>query len=806
MKIAFLIDPEPTNEQTQVYKWVKSRIGNVVKAEIERITQTKLEGFNIIWWHYEKDLKLPELVKDESFKSILLDFINRGGNLLLTLSAIKLLNELQIEPIEPDFERVEFHEPATTVRKGFVSFFGHPIFKELPNGAITFSPSRSGKFLEIAYLNRNPEKLKIIAVEKNGEEVDYNKKILFEFENNGRIIAISSNVYFSQAENLFFFNLDRLILNSLLYLNNPKKFSAPKTYWNFTKEIRKVELKLENKSLRTTQKKLGKKDTGIYREVERNFSIHNKKIIANVSETGIENILIPPLQLVQELKLFLKKEDKLLSPKNTKILLKPESVVRSFEINSVKFQETIFAHPQKPILLLNYLIITSKDVEICLQIKVSPNILSTPNIPFKNFSFGFDEKLKCVCVSNNELFALIFGSSRKPSSVQLDIEEDDLVAKICYKIASGKEKSFNFAITGNVKRPGTAKDLIFLSKEFYKLALKFPHKIFKENFKDVEDKFRKRLIISTPDENLNNNFKLALAFITKFTKNIETLGKFLISDIKSHKVNVKEILSAIPALLKIGEYESVRDTLEFIGRFINLKGEIPSKFSFSGIFEYDEELKWDYIKACGDYLRCSKDKLFAKFTWTRLKKLIENEKIEDRIDVLDSLCLFTNVLKDEAWLGKLSKVEINKTGEINSQGEGIELGNINVDSLTSLSKFIQSAIGRYCDFSVNAFEKKLRFSPKIKNGLGFLKIRNLRLQNMGINITIERNSKCINIAFEKRDLPEVKVILEPEFERQVEIERILIDDKPTEKFLYVGGRLSLEFTFRFSRMVKIFLK
>ncbi len=805
MKIAFLIDPEPTDEQTQAYKWAKSRIGSVVKVEIEKITQTKLEELNIIWWHYEKDLKLPEIVKDESLKSILLDFINRGGNLLLTLSAVKLLNELQIEPIEPDFEGVEFYEPTTMVRKGFVSFLGHPIFRKLPNGTITFSPSRSGKFLEIAYLNRNPEKLKIIAVEKKGEEIDYNKKILFEFENNGRIIAITSNVYFSQIENPFFFNLDRLILNSLLYLNNPKKFGALKTYWNLKKEIQKVELKLENKSLRTAQKKLGEKDTGIYREIEKNCFIHNEKIIANVCETGIENISFLPLRLIQELKLFLKKEDKLLSPTDAKILLKPESIVRDFKINSVKFQETTFVHPKKPILLLNYLITSHEDIEICLQIKVSPNVLSSPNIPLKNFSFGFDEKLKCVFVFNNELFALLFGSSRKPESIQFDID-DDLVAKICYKITSGKEKSFNFAIIGNIKRPVNVKDPILLSKELYKLALKSPNKIFKENFKDVEDKFRRRLVISTPNENLNNDYKLALAFITKFTKNIETLGKFLISDIKSHKVNVKEILSAIPALLKIGEYKSVRDTLEFIGRFINLKGEIPSKFSLLGIFEYDEELKWDYIKACGEYLRCSKDKLFAKFTWTRLKKLIESENIEDRNDVISPLYLFANVLKDEAWLERLSKVEINKTSEIIFKSKDIELGNINIDSIFSLSEFIQFAIEKYCDFSVDAFEKKLYFSPKIRKEFGFFKIRNLRLQNMRINITIEQSDKCITLAFEKRDLPEVRVILEPEFERQVEIEKILIEDKPMEKFLCIGEKLSLEFALRFFRVVKIFLK
>lgn len=805
MKIAFLTEPEPTAEQTQAYKWAKSRIGCVVKVEIDKITRVKLDEFNIIWWHYEKNLKLPEIVKDENFKPAILNFINRGGNLLLTLSAVKLLNELQIEPVEPDFERVELYKPTTNVRKGFVSFLSHPIFKKLSNGVYTFSPSRGGKFLEVAYLNKNPENLKVIAVEKNGEEINYNKKILFEFENNGRIIAISSNIYFSQTESPFFFNLDRLLLNSLLYLNNPQKFDTPKTYWNFAKEIRKVELKLEDKSLRTAQKKLRKKDTGIYREVVNDCLVHGEKIIAKISETRIESISIPPFRFIEELKLSLKKEEKLLSPTNAKITLKPESVVRNFEINSAKFQETIFVHPRKPILLLNYLITSPEDIEICLQIKISPHILNSSNIPIKNFSFGFDGKLKCVCAFNDEIFALIFGSSRKPESVQFDTD-GDLIVKISYKIASGEEKSFNFAIVGNIKRPGTTKEPILLAKELYKVALKFPHKIFKENLKNVEDKFRKRLIISTPDENLNNDYKLALAFIDKFAKNVETLGRFLISDARSCKVNVKEVLSAIPTLLKIGEYESVRDALEFIGRFTNLKGEIPSKFSLSGIFEYDEDLRWDYIKVCGDYLRCSKDKLFAKFTWTRLKKLIEDEKIADKIDILDSLRLFAKVLNDKIWLERLNKIEINKTNEIEFQNKGIELGDINLDSLISLSQFIQSALVKYFDFSVDAFEKKLYFSPKIKDEFEFLRVRNLRLQNMRINIAIERSDKCVSLVFEKGDLPEVKVILEPEFERQVEVEKILIDDKPMEKFSCDGKKLSFEFEFRFSKVVKIFLR
>ena len=74
MKIAFLIDSEPTQEHLQAYKWVRARTGCAFPVEIENIFETNLDDFNIIWWHYDKILALPEIADGERFKSIIFYF------------------------------------------------------------------------------------------------------------------------------------------------------------------------------------------------------------------------------------------------------------------------------------------------------------------------------------------------------------------------------------------------------------------------------------------------------------------------------------------------------------------------------------------------------------------------------------------------------------------------------------------------------------------------------------------------------------------------------------------------------------
>jgi hypothetical protein len=48
-------------------------------------------------------------------------------------------------------------------------------------------------------------------------------------------------------------------------------------------------------------------------------------------------------------------------------------------------------------------------------------------------------------------------------------------------------------------------------------------------------------------------------------------------------------------------------------------------FYFSGIFEYNDEIKNSYIEIAGDYVKATKDKIFAKFTWRRIKKFFDFE-------------------------------------------------------------------------------------------------------------------------------------------------------------------------------------
>ncbi|CUS96054.1 DUF4960 domain-containing protein [Candidatus Chrysopegis kryptomonas] len=800
MKIAFLIDSEPSQEQLSAFKWLRARTGCAFQVEIEKINNANLNEFNIIWWHYDKSLNLPEFASSDEFKTTLLNFLNRGGNLLLTLTAVKLLNVLNIEPIEPDFEKREILTSSRSY--GFASFLGHPVFRKLHNATYTFTASEKTEKIMLAYVDRTPENLKIVGIEKVDDKINPTKKILFEFESKFKIIAIGGYVYFSDKGNPNWNNLDRLLLNSILYLNNPRKFPEPKTYWDFRENITRASFQLENKALRTAQKKIGRKSTDIQSEIKGNYLIQGEQIFAEITEQKIKSISIPPLQIIDEISLSLKSNEEFKQIEKPQLILKPEAVVRNFEIGEAKFCETIFTHPKKPILISNFLITSDKEIEICLNLKISPKFLSEPKFQIKNFSFGFDEKLKCFYVFNPQIFAIFAGSARKPESYEIKVG-DFVDVKIFYKVSAGSEKAFNFAITGVFQNPRAPKDILSESKELYKLSLTSPHKIFKENFKSVRNALRKYLTIETQDENINQKFKFAVSLLPKFMKDVKTLGRFLVNDLREEFINTEKILNSLNTLLKIGDYEDTRDTLEFLGRYISVDSKLPQKFLLSGFFEYDNNLKFNFIKICGDYLRSSKDKLFAKFTWQRIKNLIsgEIENLQNYPDAFNSILLFANTLEDSEYMEKLNELKSKMRFENGVKKLSSKINQFDLNSAIGVSSFVEKILDDF-EFDVNAFEKKLTFKPRIKDAIGSVKMKNLRLQNMRINITIEKSSDCLVINFEKNNLPEINVNLEI-FESPRNVKNVLIDDKVCKSFECDETSLKIGFSFRFKRQVKI---
>jgi len=70
---------------------------------------------------------------------------------------------------------------------------------------------------------------------------------------------------------------------------------------------------------------------------------------------------------------------------------------------------------------------------------------------------------------------------------------------------------------------------------------------------------------------------------------------------------------------------------------------------------------------------------------------------------------------------------------------------------------------------------------------------------------MNKNEKVISFRFEKRDVPEVRVIFAPRFERDVKIDKVLINGKILDRVAFDDKSLRVEFTFRFKAEVDIYL-
>jgi hypothetical protein len=148
--------------------------------------------------------------------------------------------------------------------------------------------------------------------------------------------------------------------------------------------------------------------------------------------------------------------------------------------------------------------------------------------------------LKAFFIINDELFSIFIGSVKRPDEFNFKLE-NGLSISVKYRIPAGMEKAFNIAIAGEVKQPHSSERIIHTAREFYKLALKSTHKVFKDNFKTIRNTIRRRLQISTDDKKFERDFNFAVVLLNRFQKRIKNPGRCFVPNPRCNFVKVDEI-------------------------------------------------------------------------------------------------------------------------------------------------------------------------------------------------------------------------------------------------------------------------
>ena len=130
-------------ESRSAFNFLKTMKGffpvNVTFDEIRKNPKL-LDSYKVAWFHRQDTSRFSSSETDQKVMKVIQGFLNKGGNLLLTLNAFHYINSLGIEPVAPKDSIKPSMDEGYGRKLGFHSFLNHPVFDGMFGGAYIMMP------------------------------------------------------------------------------------------------------------------------------------------------------------------------------------------------------------------------------------------------------------------------------------------------------------------------------------------------------------------------------------------------------------------------------------------------------------------------------------------------------------------------------------------------------------------------------------------------------------------------------------------------------------------------------------------
>lgn len=631
--------------------------GNQVNVlSINNLTVESLKNIQTVIYHRSDSCDIEQIERD--LKEYLLPYVEKGGNLLLTMEGTRLLNEWGIESQPLDVEYQDAKDYGFGRAVGFHGYREHPIYEGLFGGAYVWKAKIDNQARTLGFSNENVPQAKdskVLGV--NWAYIHYheNRKIVWETPiGNGKILAIGAYLYFSEP------NVNRSTLlifidNVVDYLNGSDRFKSNEKSWAFDSvqtekvayPIQKIELK-EEKAWVPEYNGL----TGVRKSNKRNFwNVAGQQVLITGREQGrIEEIWMHPIMVLRDLSIGLKykgKEEVIwLDQKESQMTRCPDYFERSYVLENGRFQEIINASPEQPLMSINYRWDDPniEDVYVTytsnLRLMWPYSLNSTGTLFYATDQNG---AVTTVFDRSREL-NLMAAFDREPMHYEngmYDFAHRE-INKFTQIPAKSKQVSFLYTFKGT---PGKlnfylsgGESGLDLSADLLKEYMGNSQRIYEES-KTYYDNFDEDfLAIESSDEQFNLAYQWAMVSVDKFFCHTPSLGKSLMSGYwaTSRGWNGGHKVSGRPgyawyfgrdtewtgiALTDYGDYEKVKDILITFGKYQDPDGKVYHELTTSGSAHYDaSDATPLYLTLAGDYLRKTGDIEFIRSQWDNIKK------------------------------------------------------------------------------------------------------------------------------------------------------------------------------------------
>lgn len=651
LKIGFLADKEYsqlTKEEKSAFEWLKSAYPNSSVVLFDAIAKGgNLSKFDLLWWHYDENIKLPESSLNQAVIKEISGFAGKGKGVLLTLLASQYVADLKIESILPNKIFKGGWEIKDTYKeiKGYHSFAGHPIFNSLFDGVYTWNTKRDYPYTAAYYDGILPANGKVVGIGWDYITFNENERHIIEYNfAKGKCITIGSYLYFADEKNVYRKHLEKLLANSFEYLMS-KNNAAKKTYWAF--DPLDFEIKKGVNPSSANVNKYRKIDFTKTSGLEINAEADNKNYIEvsglralmmGKENGGLDEVWVHPARAFRNYSVAVinSREESELNKLTPAITVRPESFTRNYQLNKDKITEVLFAARELPSGVINYKFNLLEPCKVKIAFDVDNRVMwpFEENYPGKYEVAGNNPVV--ISSKDNSICSLFGIDSGAETLVKvLDSKEKTKYVRIEFTLDLKKgENSFNFIFASS--NEGRKKTNDYFRRTFDNIST-----LYSEHVKYYTELFKNKTVIETPDKEFNDAYKWALAGVDKFFVYTYPLGVSFMAGMGTtergwdgaQKINGRPGYAwyfgrdsewTSFAVLDYGDFSKVKSVLEFLGRYQDLTGKIFHELTSSNAVHYDAaDATPLYVILMGKYLNATGDIAFIKKEWSRIKKAMD---------------------------------------------------------------------------------------------------------------------------------------------------------------------------------------
>jgi hypothetical protein len=229
LRVGFIDAPAPSRAAQQeidaAFDWLRSRAG----LQGRRLGLAEIVGdrsLDLLWWHEPE----PGAALARAEREALRGRVEQGTGLFLSLAAVARLLELGLEETPPNARLEGARTWEANAMFGFEPYSTHPLFEPFHGGLYVWRPADNEPYWRADYAGDLWPRGRVIAVEKAHIALEPRRRVIWEHRlGEGRVLAISSFLYFRNPGQRFRAHLERFTEKALAWLAAGSDDNA--SYW-----------------------------------------------------------------------------------------------------------------------------------------------------------------------------------------------------------------------------------------------------------------------------------------------------------------------------------------------------------------------------------------------------------------------------------------------------------------------------------------------------------------------------------------------------------------------------------------------